>query len=436
VFRASDDRTRSVARPLQRELVGAMVRVLNSPAVPAEFKLTQGSCRIGGGSEADLVVADPTVSRLHAELTLVPEGVVVTDLQSRNGTFYLGQRLERVTLALGSQFRIGGTEIALDVDRQGLESSPSAEITSYGDLIGVSEPMRRLFALLVRLEASLATVLIHGESGTGKELVARALHEHSPVGAGPFVPVNCGALERSLVRSELFGHKKGSFTGAISSREGAFEVADNGTLFLDEVSELPFEVQPVLLRALELGTIVRVGEARERKVKVRVVAATNRELMADVDAGRFRKDLYYRLAVVKLTIPPLRERPLDVEALARHYAEELGMAEVPSELLADFRGRSFPGNVRELRNAVHAHAAIGFAGNPSEVGLSELEAALRRGVDVTRPYAEQKEAFLKLFQRRYVELLLEHTKGNQSEAARISGLERSYLNKILSKLGT
>jgi transcriptional regulator with GAF, ATPase, and Fis domain len=287
----------------------------------------------------------------------------------------------------------------------------------------------------MRLEASLATVLIQGESGTGKELVARALHEHSPVASGPFVPVNCGALERSLVRSELFGHKKGSFTGAVSSREGAFEIADTGTLFLDEVGELPLEVQPVLLRALELGSIARVGETKERMVKVRVIAATNRDLTVDVESGQFRRDLYYRLAVVKLTIAPLRERPLDVEALARHYADELGMPEVPPELLADFRGRAFPGNIRELRNALHAHAAIGFASHPSNVAPSELESALRRSVDVTRPYAEQKDALLKSFQRLFVEILLQHTKGNQSEAARLSGLERSYLNKIVGRLG-
>ena len=344
-------------------------------------------------------------------------------------------RFRRMTLALGSPFRVSENPIAFDVDRRSHECAPFVEVSRYGDLLGVSEPMRRLFATLARLETSLVTVLVQGESGTGKELVARALHEHSLVAAGPFIPVNCGALERSLVRSELFGHRKGAFTGAVSSRAGAFETADGGTLFLDEVGELPLEVQPVFLRALETGAITRIGETTERRVRVRVIAATNRDLTADVESGRFRRDVYFRLAVVKLEIPPLRERPVDVEFLARHHAVELGMSEVPSELLADFRGRTFPGNVRELRNALHAHAAVGFVENARNASPDELQAAVRHIIDVTRPYAEQKDAFLKMFQRVYVEKLLRHTDGNQSEAARVSGLERSYLNKIVGRLG-
>jgi two-component system, NtrC family, response regulator GlrR len=434
MLRGVEDRTHTAERIGQSEALGAIVRVLNAPAVPSEFPLLEGRCRLGAGNDADVVIADSTVSRLHAELTLVPEGVLVTDLQSRNGSHYLGHLFHQMTLGLGSQFRIGKTEIAVDVDRRGLESAAPVELTSYGRLIGVSTPMRRLFAQLLRLESTLATVLIQGESGTGKELVARALHDHSRLASGPFLAVNCGALDRALVRSELFGHEKGAFTGAVRTQIGAFEAADGGTLFLDEVGELPLEIQPVLLRALETGSVVRIGESLERKIKLRLIAATNRDLASEVEAGRFRKDLYYRLAVVKLGVPALRERPDDVEALSRHLAEELELRDLPPELLMDLRSRPFPGNVRELRNALEAFNALGTLSCSLPAEDNELEVILRKSLDITRPYADQKEAVLRTFQRVYIKSLLERTQGNQSEAARISGLERSYLNRLVGKL--
>ncbi len=334
--------------------------------------------------------------------------------------------------SLQCDFRAGDDQVAFELAQDDFGTGDHEEPTAYGGLIGVSPVMRRLFVLLGRLEASLAPVLIEGESGTGKELVARALHENSRVKSGPFIAINCGALDRALVRSELFGHKKGSFTGAIASRIGAFEAADGGTVFLDEIGELPLEAQPVLLRALEAGTIVRMGENVERKVDVRVIAATNRGLKTALESGAFRADLYYRLAVVELVIPPLRDRPDDVEVLARHFGQQLGLDRLPALLLEDLQGRAFPGNVRELRNALQAFAALG-AMTTSNVERDQVEAALRRTLDVSKSYAKQKQAFCELFQRVYVDLLLARTNGNQSEAARLSGIERTYLNRILSK---
>jgi DNA-binding NtrC family response regulator len=292
--------------------------------------------------------------------------------------------------------------------------------------------MRRLFSVLERLEGSLVTVLVEGESGVGKELVARALHDGSAVSAGAFVPLNCGAFAREVIGSELFGHRKGAFTGAVEDRGGAFEAADGGTLFLDEVAELPLDVQPMLLRALELGEIRAVGASTARRVRVRVVAATHRDLEEEVQAGRFRHDLFYRLAVVRLRVPPLRERSEDVELLSRRFATSVGMQELPGEVLAELERRPWAGNVRELFNAIQAYAALGELPAPPRAGASGEAASI---VDVQRPFLEQRDAIVERFTRSYLEALLAHTKGNQRLAARMSGLNRGYLRRMLARFG-
>jgi DNA-binding NtrC family response regulator len=414
--------------------LGAIVTVLGAKASPARFRLASGVCVVGAGRGSDLVVASSTVSRSHVELTLAPWGVTVRDLGSRNGTFYLGHRVDKVTLALGSRFRIGDTEIALDPDTDFSNAVPH-DACAYRGLVGVSAPMRRLFATLVRLEGSLVTVLVEGSSGVGKELIARALHDGSSVSNGPFVVVNCGAVARELLLSELFGHKRGAFTGAVEERRGAFERADGGTLFLDEIGELPMEAQPFLLRALEAGEVQPLGGSETRKVRTRIVAATNRDLEQELRAGRFREDLYFRLAVVRLAVPALRERPEDIELLARRFAAGLGLPDLPQEFLDALVQREWPGNARELRNAVQAFAALGTLPSADGAELPILEYALRKSIDPELPYAEQKEQFLDWFTRTYIQMLIARTNGNQSEAARISGLDRSYLGKLLAKHG-
>jgi transcriptional regulator with GAF, ATPase, and Fis domain len=247
--------------------------------------------------------------------------------------------------------------------------------------------------------------------------------------------VNCGAIPRQLVESELFGHRRGAFTGALEHRRGAFESADGGTLFLDEIGELPLDVQPALLRALESGEIRSVGEDKAKHVKVRVVAATNRDLAAEVSAGRFREDLFFRLAVVRINVPPLRGRPEDIELLANDFAGSLGIAPLPDELLEELKSRSWRGNARELRNAVQAYAAVGQL--PADLGgpVASLEEALRTNIDASRPYAEQKDAVLDQFTRVYLKMLIQRAQGNQSAAARIAGLDRTYLGRLLVKYG-
>jgi DNA-binding NtrC family response regulator len=412
--------------------VAALLRVKGAPATPKSFTLEVGTCTIGSAPTCDIVIADSAVSRTHAELSLVAEGVMLRDLGSRNGTFYAGQRVESIVLRLGSRIEIGRATISLDPT--GLEDAVFAG-HEYAGIVGHSPSMQRLFAKLTRLEGSLVPVLVEGETGVGKELVARALHHRSPCSAGPFVAINCGALPRDLVASELFGHRKGAFTNANEARRGAFDSADGGTLFLDELGELPLDVQPMLLRAVEAGEVRAVGSDTVKRVKVRVVAATNRQLEAEVRAGRFREDLFYRLAVVRVAIPPLRERREDIGPIARRIAAELSV-ELPDDVIDAWSARAWRGNVRELRNAVHAYAALGDLGEapPAPAG-PEVDASLAELVRVDAPYAEQKDALIERFTRVYLERLMAHTKGNQSQAARLAGLDRTYLGRLLAKVG-
>jgi two-component system response regulator GlrR len=410
-----------------------VIRPIDCDAHPKVFKLERGSMTIGAGAKADLILESGTVSRAHVELSLVEDGVRVRDLGSRNGTFYLGQRVDSLTVAPGSRIRLGDVQLAIDPD-WGADPGESAE-TSYRGLLGQSPPMRRLFGMLKRLEASLVNVLVLGESGVGKELVARAIHAGSTLAERPWIAKNCGAMSRELVMSELFGHKRGAFTGAHEARKGAFELAHGGTLFLDEIGELPLDVQPMLLRALESGEVTPLGANDAIHVKVRMIAATHRNLEELVRAGAFREDLYYRIAVVKLAIPALRERASDIDLLAQHFARSLGLGTLPEEVVARWRALPFPGNARELRNAVEAFAALGDLPDAPASATPEIGAGLRALVDLERPFMDQKEALADRFTREYLTRLMEHTSGNQSEAARVSGLERSYLRKLLIKHG-
>lgn len=426
--------TATIVRVPSRRPLGALIRVIREDSLAPPYRLTAGKCVLGSGKSCDVVISEATVSRAHAELELVPEGVSVRDLGSRNGTFYIGQRIEKMVLGLGSQFTVGATHVAIEPDGDSLTGGSIYAGDEFRGMVGVSTSMRRLFATLARLEGSLATVLIVGESGVGKELVARAIHEGSSLASGPLVVLNCGAIARELAASELFGHRRGAFTGALETHRGAFECADMGTLFLDEVGELPLEVQPLLLRALETGEVRAVGSEQTKQVRVRVIAATHRDLRDETKAGRFREDLYYRLAVVTLGVPPLRERRDDVEPLARRFARAVGMGDIPAALLERLKTQIWPGNVRELRNAIHAHAAIGTL--PDDVStITVLRAALSEFIDVARPYTELKDELNDVFTRKYLEMLLAQADNNQSVAARLAKMDRTYLGRLLSKYG-
>jgi DNA-binding NtrC family response regulator len=410
------------------------------PSEPSELRLGSGKCVVGSGSRASLVIDSPTVSRAHAELTLVPEGVQVKDLGSRNGTFYLGQRIDSATLSPGTRILLGDAPLAIevDVDHLGIDGAP-ARASSFRGMIGSSPAMLALFTMISRLDGSLVPCLIQGESGVGKELVTRAIHEGSRVSSGPFIPINCGGVNRELVQSVLFGHRRGAFTGALDARRGAFAAADGGTLFLDEIGELPLDVQPALLRALETGEVTPVGEDAPRKVRVRVITATHRDLRASVRDARFRQDLYYRLAVVTLAVPALRDRREDIPALARLFGRQEGVSDLDDELIAELSAREFPGNVRELRNAVLAYVALGTLGSASPgsipPGPAGAEDARHLAPRFDVPYLPQRDAIVEAFTRKYLGMLLERTRGNQTEAAKIAGLDRTYFGRLLAKQG-
>jgi two-component system, NtrC family, response regulator GlrR len=265
-----------------------------------------GRVVVGSHEDSGLPLTDTTVSRYHVELDARPDGVLVRDLDSTNGTYLSGNRITEMIVEDQATVTVGKTTLRIGMVEADL-GLPLAQ-ASFGPAIGAAQSMKQLFGILEKVSPTESTVLLLGETGTGKEVLARAIHTKSKRGARPFVVVDCGAVAASLIESELFGHVRGSFTGAIGDRNGAFIEADGGTIFLDEIGELPLELQPKLLRALEAGTVRRVGEDKYRRVDVRVIGATHRNLEKEVEAGRFRRDLYYRLAVVLVTVPPLRDR--------------------------------------------------------------------------------------------------------------------------------
>jgi DNA-binding NtrC family response regulator len=317
-----------------------------------EVTLQDGTLRIGTSSANDLILDDRYVSAFHCVLEKREGRLVLRDADSRNGTYVNGQRVTTFDVWPGTTITVGDTTLTA------LGPKFRKETLAVEQLLGNDSLFLGAIARATRAAKTTANVLIHGESGSGKELLARHVHESSPRAKGPFVALNCGAIARDLVQSELFGHEQGAYTGAAASRKGLFEEAHGGTLFLDEVGELPLAQQPNLLRVLETRRIRRVGGAGERELDVRVVAATHRDLAGAAAKGEFRLDLYHRLATVQLRIPPLRERPTDVPLLARHFlaeaAREHGPRTLSPEVLAALSRYSWPGNVRELKNAVLA----------------------------------------------------------------------------------
>ncbi|MBI2894858.1 MAG: sigma 54-interacting transcriptional regulator [Deltaproteobacteria bacterium] len=393
--------------------------------------------RIGSDAGNDLVIDDPTVSRRHAEIRAQPDGFLLSDLGSTNGTRVAGHRVREIFLEAGSVAELGKVSIRFEPLAETVQLE-LAEAERCGPLVGRSVAMRRIFSLLERLARGQSTVLVEGETGTGKELVAEALHGLGPRADGPFVTLDCSAMPRDLIESELLGHEKGAFTGATQSRRGAFEEADGGTIFLDEIGELPLELQPKLLRVLERREIRRVGGSGSRTVDVRVVAATNRDLSAEVNRGAFRSDLYYRLAVVRITMPSLRERPEDIPLLVDHFVSRLAAAEgrvftLEPETVAMLSAHDWPGNVRELRNALERAVALQMPEKPIRVDLDG--APLQAAADEPLDFKEARAQILERFEREYIAKALERSGGNISAAARAAGLNRKHVEHLVRKHG-
>jgi DNA-binding NtrC family response regulator len=425
-------------------------------AVPLKVAVTSGAdegkevalgalLEVGTDPSCGLVLTDPAVSRKHLLVSVADDVIVLKDLGSRNGTTYGGARVREIEVPVGAVIQIGHTELAIQARWYIREVAPSAQ-RSFGDLFGESVAMREVFSVLERAAAADATVLIEGESGTGKELAARSLHAASSRRAGPYVVFDCGSVPPELAESELFGHKKGAFSGAVSDRTGAFQRADGGTLCLDELGELPLELQPKLLRVLETGEIRAVGSDAPRKVDVRLVASTNRDLHAESKRGRFRADLYYRLEVVRVRLPPLRQRPEDIPGLvARLLAGKVGGDDkITGPNLRKLVSYAWPGNVRELRNAITRALTLAappvtfdkliFNLGPASSAPATIGAELP-GMSTNLPYKEAKEQLVETFDRLYVTTLLDRNQGNVTKAAAAAGLSRKHLHDLIKKIG-
>jgi DNA-binding NtrC family response regulator len=406
--------------------------------------------RIGAGPGNDVRLDNLTVSSSHAEILATANGFRVKDLGSTNGTFINNVRVYDAILEDGAQLRLGrDVTFEFKVGKEKV-SQPMSDGTELHGAVGASPQMRAIFSRIDRVAKTDATVLIHGETGTGKEVVAWSIYEASKRKDGPFVVVDCGGIAPTLIESELFGHEKGSFTGAHQRRIGAFERATGGTLFLDELGELSLELQPKLLRALERREVQRLGGDKPTPIDVRIIAATNRDLRSMVARGEFREDLYYRLAVVTLELPPLRDRKEDIELLVDHFLKGMSMdrAALPEGAMERFLEHPWPGNARELKNAVERAVVLGETrflqtGGSAPVATAPTGGAGGDGdaprgayvIDATKPYKDQKSEVIADFEERYARLLMKEHQGNVSAAARVAGIDRMSLHKILARYG-
>jgi DNA-binding NtrC family response regulator len=447
---ASTSHTIDIAGPDARNPapVALKIVVLGGPDEGKEAPLGS-TCEVGTDPDCDFVLTDSSVSRRHARLTIERSSVVVRDLKSRNGTFVGETRVREANVALGAVLRFGRTYAAVQPRWLMREVAPSAA-RSFGELFGESLQMREIFAVLERVAQSDVTVLVEGESGTGKELVARSLHAASPRSKGPYVVFDCSAVPSELAESELFGHRKGAFSGATSDRAGAFQRAHGGTICLDELGELPLDLQPKLLRALESREVRPVGDDVARAVDVRVVASTNRDLHAEAHRGNFRADLLYRLEVVKVRMPPLRNRPEDIPGLVKRIlAGKLPDGDEPvGENMKRLLGYAWPGNVRELRNVLARAVALATppGGGPAPFSklvfnlgpASEAPATIAAefpGVAQLVPYKDAKAQLLESFDHAYLTALLKRFPGNIQSAAAAAGLSRKHLYDLLKRSG-
>jgi transcriptional regulator with PAS, ATPase and Fis domain len=390
---------------------------------------------VGTHESANLVLHDETVSRFHLEIEISDDAAILRDLGSRNGTTVDGVRAIAVHLRDGAFIRIGRTALRFELRGDDVVM-PISAANRFGTLVGQSAAIRRIFSVLERAASSDAAVLLEGETGTGKEAAAESIHAASARRGQPLLVVDCGAIPPDLLEAELFGHEKGAFTGAASAREGIFEAANGGTVFLDEIGELAPELQPKLLRVLEKKQVRRLGNARFQPVDVRIVAATNRSLREEVNQKRFRSDLYYRLAVVEVRLPPLRERPEDIPLLVDAVLDTLGVTGAEADAMrsadsiASLGRHRWSGNVRELRNYVERCIAL-----RERIPLAGAEAADERLPDCDRPLKEAREHWTRALERRYLEEALRRHDDNVSAAARAAQVDRMHFYRLLWRHG-
>jgi two-component system response regulator GlrR len=446
-FRLASDRTTDalVIRPLERQVGRFRLQVVSGPDVGIDKISETAEFYIGLAPGNQLVLTDRSVSRHHCYIRATNEGFLLRDLGSRNGTMLGGFRVAAAYLSSGCQISVGQSTIEFNTLQDPIVE-PLAEQSRQGRLLGESAAMRHIFALLPRIASSDSTIQIEGETGTGKGLLAEMIHEKSPRASGPFVIIDCGSIPPSLIEAELLGYVKGAFTGAQSSRAGAFEGAAGGTVFLDEVGELPLDMQPKLLRALEERVVRRIGSLEPVRLDVRIIAATNRDLRHEVNRGTFRADLFYRLNTVRIRLPSLRERREDIPLLVRHFHQQFARDEdspLSAELMASFIKQDWPGNVRELRSAVERAVLMGDPSTWLE-SMNEVESnndALKaQSIDFSHDLAMSsfraaKETAVARWERGYIEALVRKNEGNLSKAARSARMDRNYLRELMRRHG-
>ncbi|MBK7857920.1 MAG: sigma 54-interacting transcriptional regulator [Archangiaceae bacterium] len=436
--------TRTLLRRGELELVRIpRVRVrLSAPGgAVRERVLGLEECVVGSDSTCALVTTDPSVSRRHLALSFGDHGITLRDLGSKNGTRVAGLRVSEVTLPLDVEVELGDSRLRLVRDGDD-EERPLSREPRFGDAVGVSPVMRALFQVLDKAAAADAPVLLLGESGTGKEVLARAVHERSPRRQGPFVVVDCGAIAPTLVEAELFGRERGAFTGADTAQAGLFEQAHGGTVFLDELGELPLELQTRLLRVLERREVRRVGGTEARPADARVIAATHRDLEDAVDRGRFRSDLFYRLAVVVARVPALRERREDlallVETLLARQRPPRRVAELPPGALELLRAYDWPGNVRELHNVLIRLLVLPATGAEvfgPQAGLHRERAGAAFEAYLGLPLKDARERLVGDFEGRYLEQMLAAHDGKVAAAAKAMGVSRQFVYLMMGRYG-
>src|SRR5262245_55026482 len=435
-------RIRREATPATVNLRRCKLVVIKGAQRGTEFVIAGDVFRVGKAPENDLVLGDETVSRVHFEIMRDAKGYLVRDLKSTNGTFLDGAEVKEAYLRAGSVIAAGACELKFTPFEERIEILPS-EKEELGEMVGRSPAMREIFGLIERIAPTDATVLIEGETGTGKDMIARTLHQLSPRSAAPFIVVDCGAVAGTLIESELFGHEKGAFTGAVTTRQGAFELANGGTVFLDELGELSLDLQPKLLRVLEQRELRRVGGAKTIKVDLRVIAATRKDLRSEVEKGKFREDLYFRLNVVPITAPALRERREDIPLLVDYMLGKLAPdgGALAESTRAALMAHDWPGNVRELRNVLERALALGadpgmlvspLGSDASATTTAQSAVEFEPGLS----FRETKEKWNEAFERRYLSWLIKRADGNISKAARDADMDRKYLHKLLRKYGS
>ncbi|HEY8144338.1 MAG TPA: sigma 54-interacting transcriptional regulator [Kofleriaceae bacterium] len=389
----------------------------------------------GSSPECEMTLTDKTVSRRHLMAAWEGETVVLRDQGSTNGTFVQGSRFKEIAIGFGAEFKLGRTVIKYLPEEEIVDPEPIDQ-SAFGHLIGGDTKMRQLFKLMQDVAATEATVLIEGETGTGKELIAEEIHNHSTRREGAFIVFDCGSVPRELIESALFGHVKGSFTGAITDRKGAFADAHGGTIFLDEIGEMALDLQPSLLRVLDKKAVRRVGSNQYEKIDVRVVAATNRDLRAEVAKKSFREDLYYRLAVIRLSVPPMRERGTDIPLLIEWFINKFSPGrplKISPEDMNRLRRHSWPGNVRELRNTIERACLLARGEYINLDDALHEEPTPSLGIRTDLPFKEAKGQLVEMFEREYIEDLMRRHRMNLSAAAREAQIDRKHLRELIRK---